>query len=178
MACDLRLVCHHAFEIIGAAHTYENANGYVRGEGVGALLLKPLAQAQADGDHIYALIKAAAVNHGGRAQSLTAPNTAAQAELLVRAYHKAGINPDQLGYIETHGTGTKLGDPVEINALKKAFKRLYEERGQVPPNTPHIGLGSVKSHIGHLESAAGISGVLKIVLALRHTKIPGDRYEI
>ncbi|HEU4768385.1 MAG TPA: beta-ketoacyl synthase N-terminal-like domain-containing protein, partial [Pyrinomonadaceae bacterium] len=91
-----------------------SANGYVRGEGVGALLLKPLARAVADGDHIYAVIKATAVNHGGKASSLTAPNSEAQAALLVQAYEEAGVDPQTVSYLELHGTGTKLGDPIEI----------------------------------------------------------------
>ncbi len=159
----------------GRCKTFDkDANGYVRGEGVGAVFIKPLRRALADGDHIYALIRESAVNHGGRANSLTAPNPNAQAELLFQVYSRAGIAPDTVGYIETHGTGTKLGDPVEINGLKKAFTRLYQARGEALPTEKRCALGSVKTNIGHLETAAGIAGVLKILLALRHGKLPGN----
>ena len=97
------------------------ANGYVRGEGVGMLVLKRLAEAEQDGDHIYGVIVGSAENHGGRASSLTAPNPRAQADLLIAAYRKAGIDPRTVGYIEAHGTGTPLGDPIEINGYKTAF---------------------------------------------------------
>ncbi|MCB0207830.1 MAG: SDR family NAD(P)-dependent oxidoreductase [Anaerolineae bacterium] len=159
----------------GRCKTFDRrANGYVRSEGAGAILLKPLAQAQADGDHIYAVMRASAVNHGGRASSLTAPNPNAQAELLVNAYQLAQVNPATVSYIETHGTGTKLGDPVEINGLKMAFARLYQEWNLDKPTTPHCGLGAVKTNIGHLEPAAGIAGILKVLLAMKHKKLPAS----
>src|SRR5436305_14155479 len=101
-----------------------SANGYVRGEGIGILILKKLSDAEQAGDHIYAVIRGSAENHGGRASSLTAPNPRAQADLLVAAYRKAGIDPRTVGYIEAHGTGTQLGDPIEINGLKTAFSEL------------------------------------------------------
>ena len=150
----------------------DKANGYVRGEGVGAIMLKPLSQAENDGDTIYAVIRASAENHGGRANNLTAPNPKAQAELLKGIYEAADISPDTVGYIEAHGTGTALGDPIEINGLKMAFKALYEKYGLDLPETPHCGIGSVKSNIGHLETAAGIASVLKVILALKHKTIP------
>lgn len=104
----------------GRCKTFDrSANGYVKGEGVGVVVLKPLEKAVEDGDHIYGVIKGTAVNHGGRAHSLTAPNPDAQAELLLKAYTEAGIDPGTVSYIETHGTGTELGDPVEISGLKK-----------------------------------------------------------
>src|SRR2546429_5728044 len=105
------------------------ANGYVRGEGVGMLVLKKLSDAERAGDHIYAVIRAIAENHGGRSSSLTAPNPRAQADLLVAAYRKAGIDPRTVGYIETHGTGTPLGDPIEINGLKTACSELAHRTG-------------------------------------------------
>ncbi|KTD44289.1 SDR family NAD(P)-dependent oxidoreductase [Legionella parisiensis] len=147
----------------------KTADGYVKGEGVAALLLKPLKQAQEDGDHIYGVIKASAVNHGGKAQSLTAPNAAAQSELLIRAYNQAHFDPDTVTYIETHGTGTALGDPVEIEGLKRAFATL------LPSGAKHksIALGSVKTNIGHLEPASGIAGVIKLILAMTHETLPG-----
>ncbi|RYZ87986.1 MAG: type I polyketide synthase, partial [Moraxellaceae bacterium] len=148
------------------------ADGYVRGEGSGAIFLKPLDMAEADGNHIYAVIKATAENHGGRATMLTAPNPTLQAELLIEAYQKAEIDPTTVGYIECHGTGTSLGDPIEFQAMKKAFSELYKKHQKAPAVKPHIGLSSVKSNIGHLETAAGISGVLKVLLALKHKQIP------
>src|SRR5262249_2198130 len=105
----------------------EEANGYVRSEGVGMLVLKKLSEARQDGDHIYGVIVGSAENHGGRASSLTAPNPRAQANLLVAAYRKAGIDPRTVGYIEAHGTGTPLGDPIEINGLKAAWSMLITD---------------------------------------------------
>lgn len=154
----------------GRCKTFDKtANGYVKGEGVAAILLKPLKQAQADGDYIYGVIKASAVNHGGKAQSLTAPNAAAQSELLMRAYSQANFSPDTVTFIETHGTGTALGDPVEIEGLKQAFNVLINS--EVKLNS--IALGSVKTNIGHLEPASGIAGVIKLLLAMHHETIPG-----
>ena len=145
----------------------DEAKGYVRGEGVGAIFLKPLSQAQKDGDTIYALIQGSAENHGGHANSLTAPNPNAQAELLKAAYRDAEIPSRTVTYIEAHGTGTPLGDPVEINGLKKAFGDDHNQSKQTP-----CYIGSVKSNIGHLETAAGIAGVIKTILAMRHRMIP------
>ncbi|WP_339254521.1 SDR family NAD(P)-dependent oxidoreductase [Paenibacillus sp. FSL P2-0136] len=144
------------------------ANGYVRGEGVGMLFLKRLSAAERDGDHIYAVIRGTSVNHGGRSNSLTAPNSKAQADLLIDAYRKAGVDPRTVTYIETHGTGTKLGDPVEINGLRTAFQKLYEETGDSQVEEESCGLGAVKSNIGHLELAAGVAGVIKVLLQMRH----------
>ncbi|MCX7921058.1 MAG: SDR family NAD(P)-dependent oxidoreductase [Clostridia bacterium] len=153
----------------GRCKTFSNqANGYVRGEGVGMLFLKKLKDAEKAGDHIYGVIRSTSENHGGRANSLTAPNPKAQAELLKTAYTKAGIDPRTVSYIEAHGTGTELGDPIEINALKTAFKELYQTTGNPQITSVHCGLGSVKSNIGHLELAAGIAGVIKVLLQLKH----------
>jgi len=157
----------------GRCKTFDRqADGFVRAEGAGAVFLKPLRQAEADGDHIYAVILASAENHGGRAQSLTAPNANAQVDLLVDAYTHAGIDPATIGYIETHGTGTNLGDPVEVNGLKKAFNELFLRFQKPPAKKPFCGLGSVKTNIGHLESAAGIAGLIKVILAMQRKKIP------
>lgn len=144
------------------------ANGYVRGEGVGMLVLKGLDEAERDGDTIHGVIRATAVNHGGRAQSLTAPNPKAQAALLQAAYGKAGIDPRTVTYIEAHGTGTELGDPIEINGLKAAFQALYEKSGLPATTQSHCGLGSIKTNIGHLELAAGVAGVIKVLLQIKH----------
>jgi polyketide synthase PksN len=146
------------------------ADGYVRGEGVGMLYLRRLSDAERDGDHIYGLIRGTAENHGGRAQSLVAPNLRAQSDLLVGAYRRAGIDPRTVGYIEAHGTGTALGDPIEADALKSAFQRLYREAG-AEPGDAHCALGSIKSNIGHLELAAGVAGVIKVLLQMRHRTV-------
>ncbi|CAM2008613.1 SDR family NAD(P)-dependent oxidoreductase [Acanthopleuribacter pedis] len=147
----------------------EDANGYVRGEGVGMLFIKRLADAQRDGDHIYALVKGTAQNHGGRANSLTAPNASAQAALIKTAITRSGLEPSTIGYIETHGTGTSLGDPVEINGLKRAFAEL-SPGGPAADHTCY--LGSVKSNIGHTELAAGVAGLLKVIAAMKRRILP------
>jgi 3-oxoacyl-(acyl-carrier-protein) synthase/surfactin synthase thioesterase subunit/acyl carrier protein len=152
----------------GRCKTFSSAaQGYVRGEGVGVLLLKPLSAAERDGDHIHGLIRASSENHGGRASSLTAPNPQAQAELIVAAVREARIDPRTIGYIEAHGTGTPLGDPIEVNALKSAFAQLS---AAVSP-TPWCGIGSVKTNIGHLEMAAGVAGVIKVLCQLEHREL-------
>ncbi|WOO37929.1 SDR family NAD(P)-dependent oxidoreductase [Anaerocolumna sp. AGMB13020] len=151
----------------------ESANGYVRGEGIGVILLKPLKQAIKDRDNIYAVIRGSAQNHGGRANSLTAPNSDSQAEVLMAAYRDAGIDPASVTYIEAHGTGTELGDPVEIEGLKKAFRELGKKYKKTI-NGPNCGLGSVKTNIGHLEPAAGIAGIIKVILAMRYHTLPAS----
>ncbi|MEO8035391.1 MAG: beta-ketoacyl synthase N-terminal-like domain-containing protein, partial [Acidobacteriota bacterium] len=159
----------------GKCKTFDkSANGYVRGEGCGAIFLKSLAAAEADGNHIYAVIKATAENHGGRVAGMTAPNPSAQAEILIEAYEKGHVDPATVGFIECHGTGTSLGDPIEIQALNKAFSELYRRHGKAPAATPHIGLSSVKTNIGHLETAAGIAGIIKVLLAIKHRQIPAN----
>lgn len=150
-----------------------DADGYVKGEGVGMLMLKPLSQAIADRDHIYSVIKGTAVNHGGKANSLTAPNSEAQANVLTAAYEQAGFDPETIDYIELHGTGTELGDPVEIEGIKKAFKQLAQNQGKNIKKQKFCGIGSVKTNIGHLEPASGIAGIMKVILAMRHKQHPG-----
>jgi acyl transferase domain-containing protein/NAD(P)-dependent dehydrogenase (short-subunit alcohol dehydrogenase family)/acyl carrier protein len=141
------------------------ADGYVRGEGVGCLLLRRLQDAEQDRDSIYAVIEATAVNHGGRAHSLTAPNPIAQQRLLMDAYDSDLAR--RVSYIEAHGTGTRLGDPVETDALKRAWQTLLPGRsGQ------RVLLGSVKSNVGHLEPAAGMASILKVILAMKHRTLP------
>ncbi|MGP3133124.1 SDR family NAD(P)-dependent oxidoreductase [Serratia nematodiphila] len=145
-----------------------NVDGYVRSEGAGMLFLKPLAAAERDGDHIYGLIKGSGVNHGGRSSSLTTPNAKAQTDLIERTLRHSGITPDTISYIEAHATGTPVGDPIECKALKDAFTALDD--GKI--NLSHrCGLGSIKSNIGHLEVAAGVAGVIKVLLQLRHRKL-------
>ncbi|KDN20234.1 SDR family NAD(P)-dependent oxidoreductase [Amycolatopsis rifamycinica] len=152
----------------GRSKTFSaDADGYARGEGVGMLVLKKLSAAERDGDHIHGVIRATAVNHGGRANSLTAPNPKAQAAVVRAAYRRAGVDPRTVGYVEAHGTGTKLGDPVEVEGLKEAFRELYADFG-ADVTAAHCGIGSVKTNIGHLELAAGVAGVLKVLLQLKH----------
>ncbi|MGI4861280.1 MAG: SDR family NAD(P)-dependent oxidoreductase [Janthinobacterium lividum] len=148
------------------------ADGYVRGEGVAALVLKPLRDAERDGDSILGVILGSAENHGGRANSLTAPNARAQAELIQQAMR--GIDPASIGYIEAHGTGTSLGDPVEINGLKLAYAQLQAHGGGAALASGQCAIGSLKSNIGHLEAAAGIAGVLKVLLAMQHGALPAS----
>ncbi|MEI7253666.1 SDR family NAD(P)-dependent oxidoreductase [Dickeya dadantii] len=150
----------------------EGGDGYVPGEGVGAVLLKPLQQAIEDGDQIYGVIKATAINHGGKTSGFTVPNQAAQSNVISTAFERAGWRPASVDYIEAHGTGTMLGDPIEISGLANAFSRINTQRGinnELPSG--HCRIGSVKSNIGHLESAAGIAGLTKILLQMRHRKL-------
>ncbi|WP_269764350.1 SDR family oxidoreductase, partial [Burkholderia humptydooensis] len=156
----------------GRCKTFDrSADGFGRGEGVGVVVLRRAAEAIAAGDHLDAVIVASGENHGGRASSPSAPNPDAQRELIVDTYRRGGIDPASVGYIEAHGTGTALGDPIEIKALVRAFAELAEGR---PCAAPHCAIGSVKANIGHLEAAAGISAFIKTVLMLRHGRIPGN----
>jgi acyl transferase domain-containing protein/NADP-dependent 3-hydroxy acid dehydrogenase YdfG/SAM-dependent methyltransferase/aryl carrier-like protein len=146
----------------GHCHSFgAGSDGFVPGEGVGAVLLKQLSRAIADGDNIRAVIRGSAINHGGRTNGYTVPNPQAQAALIDAALLQAGVHPRQISYVEAHGTGTALGDPVEIAGLTKAY---------VPHTTDrqYCAIGSVKSNIGHLEAAAGIAGLTKILLQMRH----------
>ncbi|MFJ4966514.1 SDR family NAD(P)-dependent oxidoreductase [Streptomyces sp. NPDC088729] len=149
----------------------ESADGYVRGEGGAVLLLKPLAQAVADGDPIHAVIKGVATNHGGRTNSLTVTNPTAQANLIERLYTRAGIRPETVTYIEAHGPGTPVGDPIEIMALKSAFRNLHAAQGTVAQPSS-CGIGSIKTNIGHLEGAAGVAGIVKVIASLAHRVLP------
>ena len=139
-------------------------DGYVPGEGVGAVLLKPLARAMADGDHIYGVIKGTAINHGGKTNGFSVPNPNAQANVIGQAFKQTGIDPRTISYLEAHGTGTSLGDPIEITGLTKAF-------GEYTHDKQFCAIGSVKSNIGHCESAAGIAGMTKILLQLKHRQL-------
>jgi len=141
------------------------ADGIGRGEGCAAVLLKRLSDAERDGDRVLAVIRATAVNSDGRSNGLLAPNPAAQQALLTTAYARAGAAPAHVDYVEAHGTGTPLGDPIEARALGRV---LGADRD---PDQPLL-LGSVKGNLGHLESAAGITGLVKTVLALHHDRIP------
>src|SRR3954470_16967368 len=141
------------------------ADGYARSEGGGMLVLKRVADARRDGDEILAVIAGSAVNHDGRSNGLLAPNPDAQAEVLRKAYKNAGIDPRTVDYIEAHGTGTILGDPIEADALGRVVGK-----GR-PVDRPAL-LGAVKSNVGHLESAAGAASLAKMALALANDKIP------
>ncbi len=150
----------------GKCKTFDaGADGYVRGEGCGMIVLKRLSDAVADGDRILAVIRGSAVNQDGRSSGITAPNGTAQEALIRQALAAAGVGPQEIDYIEAHGTGTSLGDPIEANALAAA---LGPGRG---PSRPLV-VGSVKTNIGHLESAAGVAGLIKVVLALENEQIP------
>ena len=150
----------------GRCRTFSSAaDGYVRGEGCGMLVLKRLSDARRSGDRIFAVVRGSAVNHGGRGNGLSAPNSVQQEAVIRAALADARLEPNDIDYLEAHGTGTKLGDPVEFEALMSVFG------GDRPSDRPLI-VGSVKTNIGHLESAAGIAGVVKTVLALQHEEIP------
>ncbi|MEU2338123.1 type I polyketide synthase, partial [Streptomyces sp. NPDC006654] len=142
----------------------ESADGFVRGEGGGVILLKPLARAIADGDPVHCVIQGSAVNNDGGGERLTDPDAAGQQDVLRRAYADAGISPQAVQYVELHGTGTPVGDPVEAAAVSAVV-------GRGTRRAP-LRVGSVKSNIGHLEAAAGIAGLLKAALALRHRQLP------
>lgn len=141
------------------------ADGYGRGEGAGMIVLKPLHRALADGDPIHGVLEGSAVNHDGFSNGLTAPSSPAQESLLSNAYRRAGIAPDEVGYVEAHGTGTALGDPIEASALGTVL-------GAGRSGDQLLPVGSVKSAIGHLEAAAGIAGLIKVLLAMRHRTVP------
>ncbi|AQW31032.1 SDR family NAD(P)-dependent oxidoreductase [Ralstonia syzygii subsp. celebesensis] len=143
-----------------------DADGFVDGEGVGALLLKPLAQAEADGDRIYGVIKGSMINAGGKTNGYTVPNPLAQSRLVADALTRAGVDARAVSYVEAHGTGTSLGDPIEIAGLARAFST-----GTGMPARQSCAIGSIKSNIGHCESAAGIAGVTKVLLQLKHRQL-------
>lgn len=139
----------------------QKAEGYLRGEGVGAVLLKPLSAAERDGDHIYALIRGSAVNHSGHGYSLTAPNPTAQCDVIRAAYEDANVDPSTVRYIEAHGTATHLGDAAEFEAYRRAFS-----------TGERVGIGTLKPNIGHLEAASGIASLIKLLLAYKHGTLP------
>ncbi|MFI0450303.1 type I polyketide synthase [Actinomadura sp. 6N118] len=142
-----------------------NADGYVRSEGCGVIVAKRLADAARDGDRVLAVIRGSAVNQDGRSNGLMAPSPGAQQDLLRRAYAAAKADAMDIGYVEAHGTGTPLGDPIEASALGTVLG------GRRPAEDPLL-IGSIKSNLGHLEAAAGIAGLIKVVLALHHGRIP------
>jgi amino acid adenylation domain-containing protein/FkbH-like protein/non-ribosomal peptide synthase protein (TIGR01720 family) len=141
------------------------ADGIGTGEGVVTLVLKPLHRAIEEGDAIYAVLKGSAVNQDGSSVGITAPNALAQEDVLARAWQDAGVDPASISYIETHGTGTKLGDPIEIDGIQRAFARFTDRK-------QFVAIGSVKANLGHLDHAAGVVGLLKAILALQHRQLP------
>jgi amino acid adenylation domain-containing protein len=150
----------------GRCKTFDaSANGYARGEGAGVVVLKPLAQAVAEGDDIYAVVRGSAINQDGRGNGLTAPNGLAQEAVLTAAYEHAGRSPGNVQYVEAHGTGTPLGDPIEAKALGAVLGKARGDR-------PACWVGSVKTNIGHLEAAAGVAGLIKTALAVRKRAVP------
>jgi amino acid adenylation domain-containing protein len=148
------------------------ASGTMGGNGAGVVVLKPLSSALSDGDNIYAVIKGSAANNDGRRKvGYNAPSVEGQAEVIRAAQQRAGIAVETIGYIETHGTGTALGDPVEVEGLKRAVKDIPLQEASIP-------IGSLKANVGHLDAAAGVAGVIKSVMALKHRLIPpGLHYE-
>jgi acyl transferase domain-containing protein/SAM-dependent methyltransferase len=156
----------HMMAADGRCKTFDaSADGFVRAEGCGVVLLKRLVDALVDGDNILAVIRGTAVNQDGRSSGLTVPNGSAQQEVIRDALRSASVDPHEVGYVETHGTGTSLGDPIEVHALNAVYgqRRLKEHP---------LALGSIKTNIGHLETAAGVAGLLKTVLILMHGEIP------
>ncbi|MET1255504.1 SDR family NAD(P)-dependent oxidoreductase [Aliikangiella maris] len=152
----------------GKNKTFDNdCDGMTIGEGTGIFVLKSYAKAKADGDFIYATILGGAINQDGSSVGITAPNSAAQEKLILKAMQDAGITAEDYRYIEAHGTATKLGDPVELKGLEKAFQH-YTNKNQF------CAIGSVKSNVGHLDNAAGISGLSKVILAMQHNTIPAS----
>ncbi|HWU89394.1 MAG TPA: beta-ketoacyl synthase N-terminal-like domain-containing protein, partial [Kofleriaceae bacterium] len=148
------------------------ADGFVDGEGVGAIVLKPLDRAIQDGDHIYGVIRSSAVNAGGKTNGFSVPNPTAQRDVIQRALNNANIDPRTISYVEAHGTGTELGDPIEIAGLTQAFSGHATDK-------QYCAIGSVKSNIGHLESAAGVAAVTKVLLQMQHrTLVPSLHSEV
>ncbi|HET9485210.1 MAG TPA: beta-ketoacyl synthase N-terminal-like domain-containing protein, partial [Xanthomonadales bacterium] len=148
----------------GVCRTFgQGANGYVAGEGVGAVYVKPLERALADGDHVYGVIKGVVVNHGGRTSGFIVPNPKAQTNVIRAALERAQVDAASIGYVEAHGTGTELGDPLEIAALGNAFA------GAVPAQS--CAVGSLKTNIGHLEAAAGVASLTKVLLQMQHREL-------
>ena len=151
----------------GECHTFDrSANGTVLSEGVGMVVLKRLGDAIRDRDLIYGVIEGSGINQDGASNGMTAPNGVAQEELLVEVYRRFGINPERIGYIEAHGTGTRLGDPVEANALVRAFRQFTGKKG-------YCAVGSAKPFIGHTCASSGVIGLIKILLSIKHRKLPG-----
>ena len=150
----------------GRCKTFDaSANGYVPGEGVAAVLLKRLDDAVRDRDTIHGVIRGIAVNQDGRTNGITAPSPRAQRDLCQEVYERFEIDPSTISYVEAHGTGTPLGDPIEVSGLSQAF-------GQFTDRKQFCGIGSLKTNIGHLEPVAGVAGLCKVMLAMKHRQLP------
>lgn len=150
----------------GRCKTFDaNADGFARGEGCGIVALKRLSDATADGDRVLAVIRGSAVNQDGASSGLTAPSGPAQRAVMREALQRAGVEPRHVSYVEAHGTGTELGDPLELRSLAEVF-------GSDRATAPRLIIGSVKTNIGHVEAAAGVAGLIKLVLSLQHREIP------
>ncbi|MCG8915258.1 SDR family NAD(P)-dependent oxidoreductase [Actinokineospora sp. PR83] len=171
---NLLLSSHHyrffsgvgALSPTGGCHTFdESADGYVPGEFVGSVVLKPLRRAEVDGDRIHAVIKGSAALHGGYTASFTAPSVPGEENVILRAWRDAAVDPATITYVEAHGTGTRLGDPIEVKALAGAFARHTDREG-------FCALGSVKTAVGHTEGAAGLASLVRVLLQFRHRAIP------
>lgn len=167
----LRASSHYSFSLLqalsasGRCRSFdEAADGYIRSEGAAVLVLKRLEDALSDGDAVWGIIRGAAVNHDGRSAGFTVPNGTAQEQVIAEALADAGISPDDIDYVEAHGSGTRIGDPQEVNALQEVFRE----------RTRPLYIGSVKSNIGHLESAAGMAGLMKVLLSMRYGRIPAN----
>jgi len=143
----------------------KNANGMVLGEGVSAVVLKPLKDAVRDGDYIHGVVKGSAINNDGHSNGITAPNPRGQADAMRKAYRNSGVTPESISYIECHGTGTPLGDPVEFDGMTQAF-RTFTDR------TQFCGIGSVKSSVGHMLSGSSLPSLIKVIMAMQHRMIP------
>lgn len=150
----------------GRCKTFDDAaNGYVPGEAVAVIILKDLEKALRDGDHIYGVIRSSGINQDGRTNGITAPSSLSQTQLELDVYRKGQIDPSTIDYVEAHGTGTKLGDPIEIEALSNAFRQFTDAKR-------FCGIGSVKTNIGHTVAAAGVAGVIKVLLSMQHGALP------
>src|ERR1700722_2112636 len=176
LACGVNIICSpetsialskaHMLAPDGRCKAFDaEADGFARGEGCGVLVLKRLSDATADGDNILAVIRGSAVNQDGRSSGLTVPNGPAQEAVVRAALADAGIEPSEIDYVEAHGTGTSLGDPIEARALSRSLGA--DQKREAP-----LLIGSVKTNIGHLEGAAGVAGVIKVILSMRHERIP------
>jgi acyl transferase domain-containing protein len=142
----------------------QNADGYCRSEGAGLVVLKSLKQAQSDGDYIMAVLPSTATNQSGPSRDLTIPDSTTQAKLYQHLLDQAGMSPNQITYIEAHGTGTQAGDPIEVASVRSVFGS--------PTRSEELYIGSIKGNIGHCETAAGVAGILKVICMLKHRAIP------